>query len=200
MHPAIPQLRRMKLRLPFPILVALALCFGFAGCDKQGTKTTAIAPKASTNAAPPPPPTPPTHLPTAQPRLPVMKLQVGNQVVTAELARKPVELATGMMFRKEMREDDGMLFALPFPQQASFYMRNTLVPLTIAYVDPAGRILELHDLNPLDETPVYSRAANIFYVLEMNQGWFARHGVVPGTTIVSEKGRLEQTVKFEPAP
>ncbi len=191
----------MNLRLLSAFWVALALSWGGAGCDKKGTGTSTLAaaaptnagPVAATNAAPAV-----THLPAAQPKLPVMKLQVGNQVVAAELARKPVQLATGMMFRQEMGEEEGMLFAMPYPQQASFYMRNTYVPLTVAYIDPAGRILELHDLKPLDETPVYSVAPNVFYVLEMNQGWFARHGVVPGTLIVTEQGKLKDTVKFEP--
>ena len=132
----------------------------------------------------------------AQPRLPTLKLQVGNQIVTAELCRRPLELMTGMMFRTNMLEDEGMLFALPFPQQASFYMRNTLVPLTIAYIDADGRILELHDMQPLNETPVSSRNSNIYYVLEMKQGWFARKGVLPGVTIVTEQGPLKDTVKF----
>jgi len=132
----------------------------------------------------------------AQPRLPTLKLQVGNQIVTAELCRRPLEIMTGMMFRTNMLEDEGMLFALPFAQQASFYMKNTLVPLTVAYIDVNGRILELHDLQARDETAVYARTARIVYVLEMKQGWFARKGVVPGVTIVTEKGPLKDTVKF----
>ena len=103
---------------------------------------------------------------------------------------------TGMMFRTNMLEDEGMLFALPDPQQASFYMRNTLVPLTVAYIDVNGKLLELHDLQPLNETPVYSRNSNIHYVLEMKQGWFARKGVLPGVTILTEQGPLKDTVKF----
>ena len=173
------------------LLAALAVLAAVGGCNKKPV-TSPVAPV--TNDA-----LPQFAAPTnAQPRLPVMKLQVGNQVVVAELARKPIELATGMMFRKEMGEDEGMLFAMPFPQQASFYMRNTLVPLTVAYLDPAGRILELHDLRPLDETPIYSRTPNVFFVLEMNQGWFVRHGIVPGATVLSEQGQLKDTVKFEP--
>ncbi|HEU0011253.1 MAG TPA: DUF192 domain-containing protein [Verrucomicrobiae bacterium] len=132
----------------------------------------------------------------AQPRLPTLKLQVGNQIVTAELCRRPLEIMTGMMFRTNMLEDEGMLFVLPFAQQASFYMKNTRVPLTVAYIDVDGRILELHDLRPLDETPIYAHTARVLYVLEMKQGWFARKGVVPGVTIVTEKGPLKDTVKF----
>ncbi len=185
----------MRLCLPPVVFLALAAFAALAGCDKRAATLPAPLVAAPGTNAGPALFAPPTN---AQPKLAVMKFQVGNQVVAAELARKPLELATGMMFRKEMAEDEGMIFALPFPQQAGFYMRNTTVPLTIAYIDPAGRILELHDLKPLDETPVYSRTGNILFVLEMKQGWFSRHGVLPGVTVVSEQGPLKDTVKFEP--
>jgi len=173
-----------------PALLGLSLTL--ASCTQKPT-------------APPPMPPPPPPAATAivgwpatnaQPRLTTLKLQVGNQIVTAELCRRPLEIMTGMMFRTNMLEDEGMLFALPFPQQASFYMKNTLVPLSVAYIDPEGRILELHDLKPLDETAISARTYRVLYVLEMKQGWFERHGVVPGATVVTEKGPLKETVKF----
>ena len=132
----------------------------------------------------------------AQPRLATLKLLIGNQVITAELCRRRLEIMTGMMFRTNMAEDEGMLFTLHHPQQTSFYMKNTLVPLTAAYIDPEGRIVELHDLEPLNEKGVPSQSDRILYVLEMKQGWFARKGVAPGATIVTEKGPLTDTVKF----
>lgn len=185
----------MRLCLLPAVLGAFAAFAALAGCDKKPATLATPPPAAPGTNVVPLVFAPPTN---AQPKLPVMKLQVGNQVVAAELARKPAELGAGMMFRKEMAEDEGMIFALPYPQRASFYMRNTTVPLTIAYIDPAGRILELHDLKPLDETPVYSRTENILFALEMNQGWFSRHGVLPGVTVVSEEGLLKDTLKFEP--
>jgi uncharacterized membrane protein (UPF0127 family) len=171
----------MKFVLP-PVLLCLSL--SLASCGQK-------------------PPPPAASIPgwpatNAQPRLPTLKLQVGNQIVTAELCRRPLEIMTGMMFRTNMLEDEGMLFVLPYPQQASFYMKNTLVPLTVAYIDVNGRILELHDLQPKDETAIYSRAARVIYVLEMKQGWFGRKGVVPGVTIVTEQGPLKDNVKFIP--
>src|SRR5829696_3876676 len=91
----------------------------------------------------------------ALPKLPVIKLWLGRQEIMAEIAAAPRELATGMMYRKEMMgENEGMLFILPVPQQASFYMRNTYVPLSVAYIDTEGTILEIHDLQPLNEEPV----------------------------------------------
>jgi uncharacterized membrane protein (UPF0127 family) len=174
-----------------PVLLCLSLTL--AGCTQK--------PPAPIPMPPPPPAgTPIAGWPAtnAQPRLTTLKLQVGNQIVTAELCRRPLEIITGMMFRTNMLEDEGMLFALPYPQQASFYMKNTLIPLTIAYIDVDGKILELHDRQPLDETAISSRTSRVLYVLEMKQGWFARKGVVPGVTIVTEQGPLKDAVKFIP--
>jgi uncharacterized membrane protein (UPF0127 family) len=72
-------------------------------------------------------------------------------------------------------------------------MRNTRVPLSCAYIDPQGAILEIHHLVPLDETPVESKADNIQYVLETRQGWFERHNVNVGSNIRTEKGPLLDT-------
>lgn len=176
-----------------PVLLCLALTL--ASCGQRP----AAAPTVPPPAPPPPPPAP--AIPgwpatNAQPRLATLKLQVGNQIITAELARRPLEIMTGMMFRTNMLEDEGMLFALPFPQQASFYMKNTRVPLSVAYIDINGKVLEIHDLEPLNEKAVYSRSSSVIYVLEMKQGWFARKGVVPGATILTEQGSLKDTVKF----
>jgi uncharacterized membrane protein (UPF0127 family) len=191
----IPHFKRMQLCRRAGILIVCLAGAALAGCEKRPVPLPATQPALSdTNVAP----SRFGPITNAQPKLPVLKLQVGNEVVVAELARKPLELATGMMFRKSMAEEEGMLFAQPYPQPASFYMRNTTVPLSIAYIDPSGKILELHDLKALDETPVPSSAPNILYVLEMNQGWFTRHGVTPGVTIVSEQGPLSDTVKFQP--
>jgi len=175
-------------------LVLLCLPLTLASCGQKPS----ASPTMNTSTSPPPPVTSGWPATNAQPRLPALKLQVGNQIVTAELCRRELEIMTGMMFRTNMLEDEGMLFVLPNPRQASFYMKNTLVPLTIAYIDTDGRILELHDLQPLDETAVYSRTARVLYVLEMKQGWFARKGVLPGVTIVTEKGPLKDNVQFIP--
>ncbi len=92
------------------------------------------------------------HLDHAQPKLPTMRLFLADKTVTAELARSVREIATGMMFRESMVENEGMLFVFNAPHQTSFYMKNTLLPLTCAYIGPDGRILELHDMEPLDES------------------------------------------------
>lgn len=128
----------------------------------------------------------------AQARLRTTKLYVGSEVITAELALTEAEVRTGMMFRTSMREDEGMLFVFAYPHRTSFYMKNTIVPLTAAYIDPEGTILELVDLHPKNETPVEAKSDNIQFVLEMNRDWFKRHNVSPGSVISTEAGPLSK--------
>jgi len=154
-------------------LVAMAAVL--AGCKRQGERGAAPAPGASAE--------PPLYLNHAQPRLPTVKLWLGAHELTAEVARTTTEIATGMMFRTNMAETEGMLFVFGGPFQVAFYMRNTQVPLSCAYMDPAGTILEIHDLEPFNEKAVEARSDNVQYVLETARGWFARHQVTPGTVV-----------------
>jgi uncharacterized membrane protein (UPF0127 family) len=72
-------------------------------------------------------------------------------------------------------------------------MRNTLIPLSCAYIDTEGQILEIHDLKPRDETPVEAASANVRYVLETKQGWFDRNKIGVGTLVRAEAGSLTET-------
>src|SRR6266478_6127473 len=163
-----------------------------AGCDKPGQRA---------QAAPPNPPPPPANAeavggftPTnAQPRLQAIKLWLGAQELKAELAISIPQIMTGMMFRKEMAETEGMLFVFARAHQVSFYMRNTLIPLSCAYIDPEGVILEIHDMKPLDESPIEAASSNIQYVLEVKQGWFERNKVATGSVVRTEIGSLPET-------
>jgi uncharacterized membrane protein (UPF0127 family) len=128
-----------------------------------------------------------------QPKLATLKLWLGPKEVLAEQALRPLEIQTGMMFRKEMGEDEGMLFVFGAPQRASFWMRNTLLPLSCAYIDPSGVVLEIHDMKPLDETPIQASSDQIQYVLEMKQGWFERNHIGVGTAVRTERGSLAET-------
>ncbi len=131
----------------------------------------------------------------AQGPLPSIRLWLGAAEVTAEMAITPIQDQTGMMFRTNMPENNGMIFPLAYPQQASFWMANCPLPLTAAYIDPAGQIVEIHDLHSFDTNSVASRANNILYVLEMNKDWFTRHHIVVGTTVVTEHGTLQATFR-----
>lgn len=132
------------------------------------------------------------HLNQAQSKLLTTKLYLADKTVVAEIARSVTEIATGMMFREKMGDNEGMLFVFAYPHQTSFYMKNTKVPLTGAYIDPDGKILELHDMEPLNLDPIPSTSDQVQFVLEMPQGWFEKNGIRVGTRIVSEKGTLLQ--------
>ena len=157
-----------------------------AGCQKEAPAQKQMA-VTNTEVASMIPGWPPTK---ALPKLPTAKLFIATEAVTAELALTPIQIMTGMMFRTNLLEEEGMLFAFGDVQPRSFYMKNVKVPLTIAYIDPDGTILELHDLKPLDETPIFSKSDRIQFVLEMNQGWFSRHSVRTGTVVATERGTL----------
>lgn len=113
---------------------------------------------------------------------PVLSLVVNDQNIRVEAAISPEQSAQGLMFRKEMPENEGMLFIFSSDKILRFYMKNTLIPLSIAYLDRNGTIEEIYDMYPLDETAVSSKWP-VRYALEMNQGWFERHRVAVGDTV-----------------
>jgi len=115
-------------------------------------------------------------------QLPVAWLAVGDHRLTAEIAQRPADRARGLMFRESLPPDHGMLFLFPEEKVQGFWMRNTTIPLSIAYADARGRIVRIADLEPLDERPVTSFGP-ARYALEMNRGWFQAHGVVAGDRI-----------------
>jgi uncharacterized protein len=133
------------------------------------------------------------YLNAAQPKLPTVKMFLGAKEIVAEVASKPVEIQTGMMHRTEMGENEGMLFVFGRPMRAAFYMRNTKIPLTCAYIDPEGVVLELHDMKPMDESSIEASSDQVQYVLEMRQGWFQKNGIVVGAVVTTERGKLRQT-------
>ncbi len=120
---------------------------------------------------------------TAQSTLPVVTLSLSDKALSSEVADEEGERETGMMFRTSMAEGTAMLFVLDAPQRAAFWMRNTLIPLSVAYLNTTGMILEIHDLQPKDERPVASQFDTIAYAIEVPQGWFAKNGILPGTLV-----------------
>ncbi len=127
----------------------------------------------------------PPAVPGAQ--LPVSRLLVGDHRITAEIAQRPADLQRGLMFRESLPPDHGMLFLFPDEALRSFWMRNTTIPLSIAYADASGRIVRIADLEPLDERQVTSLGP-ARYALEMNRGWFSAHAVVAGDRITGIPG------------
>jgi uncharacterized membrane protein (UPF0127 family) len=128
----------------------------------------------------------------AQPKLPTIQLWLGAERLTAEMALTPQEIRTGMMFRTNMAENEGMIFVLS-PQRASFWMKNCPLPLSVAYIDPDGVILEIRDLEPYNTNSVVSASDNVAYALETAQSWFQRHQVRAGMTVRTERGSLTET-------
>ncbi len=143
-------------------LTLVLLCPGFvAGCD--GSKTaTAAAPKGVEEYFP---------------------VKVGGRMVRMQIAALPPEMQRGLMHRKSLGADAGMLFVFAQPQQLGFWMRETTLLLDIGYFDSAGVLKEIYPLYPLDERSVASRARDLQFALEMNQGWFKQSGVKPGARL-----------------
>ncbi|PKL79264.1 MAG: hypothetical protein CVV27_02125 [Candidatus Melainabacteria bacterium HGW-Melainabacteria-1] len=112
--------------------------------------------------------------------LPTLKL--GNATLSIELACTPAQQQQGLMHRRELPPNQGMLFVFEREQGLSFWMKNTYIPLSIAYLDARGRIVDIQDMQPLDES-THPSAAPARYALEVNQGWFRRHGVAVGQEI-----------------
>lgn len=100
--------------------------------------------------------------------------------VNLEIAANPSARARGLMFRETLPENHGMLFIFPEEQVVSFWMKNTSLPLDIAFMDASGTVVKTAALLPHDETPV-SSGIPVLYALEVNAGTFAREGIAPGT-------------------
>ena len=108
---------------------------------------------------------------------------MGDAQVYAEVAATPVQREQGLMFRKTMPEDVGMLFVFPRAEPLSFWMKNTYIPLSIAFIDSEGVILNIEDMAPLDEQSRARSLGAAVYALEVNQGWFEANGVEAGQRV-----------------
>jgi uncharacterized protein len=111
------------------------------------------------------------------------QIQIGNETLDIELAETAQEHAKGLRFRQTLDENDGMLFVFPAPQRVSFWMKDASIPLSIAFIQSNGKIIQIRPMKPYDETPVPSLSDSVAYALLVNQGWFDRHGIAAGTII-----------------
>jgi len=119
---------------------------------------------------------------TAPQRLAAVRLNAGVHNINAEVARTPAERATGLMFRNEMGANEGMLFVFEQAGVQCFWMRNTLLPLSIAFLSDAGKVINVADMQP-GSVASHCSVQPVRYALEMNQGWFAKRGIKPGAAI-----------------
>jgi len=120
-------------------------------------------------------------------KLPVREITIERDglvlaVVKAEIAGTSEERTHGLMFRKELPDGEGMLFIFESDQVLSFWMKNTYIPLSIAYISWDGRIIDIKDMYPHDENSV-SSSRSVRYALEVPQGWFSRSGIRVGDVV-----------------
>ena len=114
--------------------------------------------------------------------LPVKTLTAGMHVIQAEVAASDATRAKGLMHRKELAPNSGMLFVFDQPNVQCFWMRNTLIPLSIAFILDDGTIANIADMAPMTENS-HCSVAPVRYTLEMEQGWFAKRGITAGKKI-----------------
>ena len=111
-----------------------------------------------------------------------IELTAGMHRIDAQVAATPQQRQSGLMHRKEMPQQEGMLFVFEQPATQCFWMRNTLLPLTAAFVEDDGTVVNLADMKPQTEDS-HCSAKPVRYVLEMNQGWFAKRGIKAGARL-----------------
>lgn len=123
----------------------------------------------------------------SQPRLPVVELQAGIHVIRSEIASDHESRMRGLMFRERLGRNEGMLFVFDAKSIQCFWMRNTFIPLTIAFIDDDGGIVNLADMQPKSEDS-HCSAKPIRFALEMEQGWFAKRGLKAGDRLQGPRG------------
>lgn len=115
-------------------------------------------------------------------QLPMVTLNAGMHNVQAQVAASPDQRQIGLMYRREMPTNEGMLFVFEDVSRQCFWMRNTLLPLSIAFVADDGTIVNLADMKPMTEDS-HCSSKPVRYALEMNAGWFAKRGIGPGSKL-----------------
>jgi len=103
-------------------------------------------------------------------------LTINDKKLSVELAKTISQQMKGLMNKKSLPENSGMLFTYPIELNLSFWMKNTYIPLSIAFISEQGIIKEIYDMKPLDETPIRS-INKVKYALEVNQGWFKKNNI-----------------------
>jgi uncharacterized membrane protein (UPF0127 family) len=166
------------LTLLFVSLLLVAGCGGGETPTEEGQKKAVPAEKTPVDK---------TGAETTQSAQPESTLAIINSagervVVRVEIADTDAERRRGLMERTELAEDAGMLFVFDREVTEGFWMRNTLIPLSIAYIDSGGRIVDIQDMEPLDETP-HPPASPYQYALEVNQGFFEAQGIEIGNVL-----------------
>jgi uncharacterized protein len=117
-----------------------------------------------------------------QSKFPVISLTTGIYVIKAEVAAKDAERQQGLMFREKLGPNEGMVFLFEAPAGVCMWMKNTLIPLSVAFIDDSGKIINIEDMQPQTiDSHCTKKPAR--YALEMNLGWFKQKNIKPGSMI-----------------
>ena len=119
---------------------------------------------------------------TAANPLPTIPLSINGHKITVEVAATPDQRATGLMHRFSLQPEHGMVFVFERAEPLAFWMKNTFIPLSIAFVAPDGRIVNVDEMAPQDESTHASRGPAL-YAIEMRKGWFAERGIRAGDIV-----------------
>lgn len=115
-------------------------------------------------------------------RFPVVSLTAGMHIIKAEFASKEAERQQGLMFREKMGNNEGMVFLFDAPGNVCMWMKNTLIPLSVAFIEDSGKIVNIEDMQP-QTTESHCAKKPVRYALEMNTGWFKQKNIKPGAII-----------------
>jgi len=118
----------------------------------------------------------------AQPTLPISEFSIGLHVIKAEVANNAQTRQMGLMFRTKLASNHGMLFVFETIATQCMWMRHTLIPLSVAFIDEGGYIVNIEDMSPRTDTR-HCSSKPVNHALEMPQGWFARRGLTPGAQL-----------------
>jgi uncharacterized membrane protein (UPF0127 family) len=121
--------------------------------------------------------------------LPVVDIHLADATLHTQIASSPHEEEVGLMYVGSLPDNDGMLFVLPLGT-AQFWMKNTLIPLSIAFLDQDGTVLEIHDMKAMDESITRSDSDHVAYAIEANLHWFSLNEIKPGMKISPLPGEV----------
>ena len=110
-------------------------------------------------------------------------LTIKDVKLKTEIADTVMKKAAGLMYRESLDENAGMIFLFSVPERVNFWMKDTKIPLSIAFIDAGGVIKEIRDMEPMDTTAITSKD-EVSYALEVNQGWFKKNKIKPGDKVL----------------
>ena len=115
--------------------------------------------------------------------LPTATVSIKGHILTVELAATPAARVCGLSRRDQLQQNQGMLFIFPDRRPRNFWMKDTYIPLSIAFIDDTGRIFSIQNMDPMQTKRRYSSQHPAGYALEVNRGWFRRHGIEVGDLV-----------------